>query len=691
MSSVNLETDLIKLKGIGDARARVLSDVGLNKVAELIDYWPRRYVDFSNVSNISELTPGNVTLKVKLLRIDGRWGKNRSIHISEGVFADSTGKIKIVFFNQPFRLNYFKSNLEYFLSGEFKFSGGGLGIANPIVEVAGGGAGINTARILPIYPERKGLGSGLMRQLIAQLKPVFEDLSETLPSEIINGNKLIGYSEALWQLHSPDSTIELQQARRRLAFEELFILQLALLGNKTSSKGLKAPEIKFDLGVVKGILERLNFSLTDDQRASAWQILQDLEKSEPMNRMLLGDVGSGKTIVAALAGAGAAIAGVQVAILAPTEVLARQHFTTFSKLLEPLLCDNIKVGLLVGSLKKAEKQKILSEVKSGKVNFIIGTHAIIQDTVEFNHLGLVVVDEQHRFGVEQRKALSKKVGAGKFPHVLTMSATPIPRSLALVLYGEMQRSVIKSKPAERLVIETKLVPGASKKMIWDKVGLELEAGNAVIFVCPAISEAEAETIDTGRVAAEKIYKELAKKSIARKFGLGLLHGKLKSEQKDNIMEEFMSGDINILVSTTVIEVGVDVPRATVMVIEGAEFFGLAQLHQLRGRVGRSNKQSYCYLVPTGTNIPDRLRYFERNDNGFKLAEYDLAQRGPGQIYGKMQSGALDLRMIDTGDINDMSLVELSRSEAKRVVAKKIELSATIKDKIAKHQGLEILN
>ena len=687
---LSLSSKLEDLNGVGPTKAKLLREVGLNTASDLLDYWPRRYIDYSNLTLIKDIQPGLVTLKVQIIRIKGRWARGRAMHLTEAVVEDSEGdRMPVIWFNQPFRQNYFKDGQKYYLSGQFKVDSGHLNLTNPSVEPVRELEQINTSRIVSVYPEKSDLSSVLLRSLLIQLKDVSKQIPETLPREILEEFKLIAKSDAIWQLHRPDSMQALELAKNRLAFEELFTLQIAVQKNKQFIQKLSAPQIKFSLKDTKKLLAGLRFKLTDDQRGTAWQILQDLEKSEPMNRMLMGDVGSGKTIVAAIATLQAIKAGWQVAILAPTEVLARQHFEGFKQILQPhLKQDTSQIELLVGSLKTKQKRVVLAKIESGDARLIIGTHAIIQESVKFTNLALLIVDEQHRFGVRQRKELQKRVDPNKeqkFPHLLTMTATPIPRSLALILYGELEHSVIKQKPAGRVKIKTELVPGASKQKIFDKLKQELGAGHAAVFVCPAITD----TFDSKRVSAEKIYEQLSKKGWLKKYGIGLLHGKLKPAEKEQVMADFSSGKINTLVSTTVIEVGIDIPRATLMIIEGAEYFGLAQLHQLRGRVGRSNLESFCYLVPVKSDgIPARLRYFSDNSDGFKLAQYDLEQRGPGQIYGKLQSGSLDLRLVD---ITDLSLIKATKQAAKSVIKQKLALSTELKSNIAKHQDLEYLN
>lgn len=677
------EIDLKDLRGIGPANLKLLNEAGINSISELLDYWPRRYVDYSNVTFVKDIQPGLTTIKAKVVNIKARWAKGRAIHLTEAVLEDEKGgRLPVVWFNQPYRVKSFKNDTWYYFSGEFKTSGPSLNLTNPTVEEVKELEQTNTAKIVSIYPEKKGLSSRLIRSLVLQLKNTLAELPESLPEYVLQKNKLLSKAEAIWQIHCPESMQSLQLAIRRLAFEEILTLQLAIQKNKQFIQKLEAPSTEFKLQETKKLVGSLNFKLTDDQRRSAWQILQDLEKQEPMNRMLMGDVGSGKTIVAGLATLQAIKAGKQVVILAPTEVLARQHYKSFQAMLEPL---GSRVELLVASIKPAEKRQLYEQISKGEAGLIVGTHALLQEKVTFKDLALVIVDEQHRFGVNQRKQLQKRIKEGQFPHLLTMTATPIPRSLALILYGELEQSLIRTKPPGRIEVQSTVIPGASKQKVWEKHKEELEKGHAVIIVCPSITDTE----NSARVSAERIFEENSKKAWVKKHGIALLHGRLKAEEKETIMADFSSGKINTLVSTTVIEVGIDIPRATLMIIEGAEYFGLAQLHQLRGRVGRSNLPSYCYLIPANNqSIPARLKYFAEHSDGFKLAEYDLEQRGPGQIYGKLQSGALDLRLVD---VSDFRLIQQAKQSAEEIINKKMTLSTELKANIQKHQDLEYLN
>jgi ATP-dependent DNA helicase RecG len=461
----------------------------------------------------------------------------------------------------------------------------------------------------------------------------------------------------------PYTRRRLELARRRLGFEEVFRLSLASLLNKQENSAEHALAIPFDETLAKDFVGHLDFKLTDSQRKAIWRVYLDLQKEQPMNRMVEGDVGSGKTVVAAMAALMPLAQGWQVALMAPTELLARQHGDTIHQLLKPLgIAD--KAVLLVGSMTPAQKQRARAAIADGSAGFIIGTHAIIQEQVDMHKLALVIIDEQHRFGVGQRKTLMSK--AGHMPHVLSLTATPIPRSLALTLYGELDISVLAEKPSGRLPIKTEIVPPSSRAKLYEHIDAELEAGRQMFVICPLISESD--TLKAQSV--EEVYDRLSKHEFKHRR-VGLLHGRLKAQAKQDIMQAFVNGDLDILVSTTVIEVGVDVPNASIMLIESAERFGLAQLHQLRGRVGRGSDQGYCYLLTTDSGSPSRrLRALESSQDGFRLAELDLELRGPGAIYGVSQHGALDLRIAQ---LEDTKLITEARRSAQEFIDKKENL------------------
>ncbi len=652
---MTLSSEVTALKGVGPELAKQLKAAKINTVGDLIDYLPRRYDDYSHVQSISSIKPGIVTIKAVIKQATGRFVR-RGMHITEAIASDDTGSVRLVWFNQPYRSASIKAGSAYYISGDFQLRRQHLSIMNPSAELVSDFP-VNTARIVPVYRETKGLKSNRLRKLIKETVPLIRSLPETLPVWLIKDQKLLSYAEAYEALHFPKSSVQLEKARRRFGFEEVFQLSLASLLNKYELLHEKALSIPFDEDLARQFVSNLPFKLTDDQRKTVWQIYLDMQKTSPMNRLVEGDVGSGKTVVATMAALMAMHAGFQVALMAPTELLARQHADTIYQLLLPLgLAD--RLTLLVGSLKPAQKKSAHGRIKKGDVGFIVGTHALIQDKVDMHRLGLVIIDEQHRFGVDQRNALQAK--AGHMPHVLSMTATPIPRSLALTLYGELDISAIKTKPPGRSPVITKLCSPNSRAQLYKEIDSEIEQGRQVFMVCPLISESDSMSVRS----VEEAYKQIANKEFKHRR-VGLLHGKMKVDEKESVMQMFVNHELDILVATTVIEVGVNVPNASVMLIENAERFGLAQIHQLRGRVGRSDYQGYCYLVMGDSSAPSqRLRALESSNDGFKLAELDLQIRGPGAIYGTFQHGALDLRIAQ---LTDTKLIISARKAAQRFI------------------------
>ena len=658
---MTFESPLTDVKGIGPELAKKFSILGLRSVRDVMYNYPRRYDDYSNVQPISKIKPGVVTIKAVIKQAKGRYAR-RGLHITEAVASDDTGSVRVIWFNQPYRAAALKNDQDYYISGEFALKAQRLSIMNPSVELVSTFP-VNTARIVPIYKETKGFKSVQIRKAVQQVLPLIRQLPETLPKWIVDHYKLIGHAEAVETMHFPESAGALVAARQRLGFEEVFGLTLAALLNKYELLHEEAIAIPFNEQLAKDFVGHLPFTLTDAQRKTVWQIYQDMQKTQPMNRLVEGDVGSGKTVVAAMAAVMAMQQGFQVGLMAPTELLARQHAETIYELLKPLGMSE-EVGLLVGGLKPAQKKQAQTRIKAGDVRFIIGTHALIQDKVDMHNLGLIVVDEQHRFGVEQRKALQAK--AGHAVHVLNMTATPIPRSLALTLYGELDISVIDVKPAGRKVIQTKIVSPNSRKQLYEKIESELDAGRQMFVVCPLVAESDV----LPAKSAEQTYEDF-RKGPFKHSRIGLLHGKMKPEDKDTVMQQFANHELDILVATTVIEVGVNVPNATVMLVENAERFGLAQIHQLRGRVGRSEHQGYCYLMMGDSSEPSRrLRALESSSDGFALADLDLEIRGPGAIYGTMQHGQLDLRIAK---LTDVKLIAAARRAAQEFIDRGDEL------------------
>jgi ATP-dependent DNA helicase RecG len=678
---MQLDSDVSSIKGVGDVAARQFSQLGILTAGSLINYYPRRYDDFSEVSPINRLKPGMVTVRASIKQAAGRYVR-RGLHITEAVASDPTGSVRLLWFNQPYRATSLKRNSEYFISGNFELSHQRFAIMNPSIELVSDFP-LNTARIVPIYRETKGLSSRQIRTALNQLLPLIRTMPETLPAWINDSYHLISYAEAIEYVHFPESNEQLARARQRLGFEEVFSLSLASLLNKYEIMSEHAPPVPFEELIAKTFVRHLPFKLTDAQRKTIWQIYLDMQKSYPMNRLVEGDVGSGKTVVAVMAAVMVLHHGHQVAFMAPTDILARQHATTLTQLLKPLGFDG-SVGLLVGSLSVAQKKRAHQAITQGHMRFIVGTQALIQDKVDVKNLELIIIDEQHRFGVEQRKTLVAK--AGHMPHVLNLSATPIPRSLALTLYGELDISVLDHKPSGRLPVQTEICSPNSRPQLYSRICRELQGGQQMFVVCPLIVESDLVKVNS----VEKVYEQLSKHDF-KEFKVGLLHGKMKSEDKNNIMQTFIDHEIDILVTTTVIEVGVDIPNANIMLIESAERFGLAQIHQLRGRIGRGTHQGYCYLMMSDSQTPpSRLRAVERSNDGFKLAELDLSLRGPGAIYGTLQHGQLDLRVAQ---LSDLKLISQARTAAQLFIDKheKLRQYSELHDRIKRLRAVTNLD
>lgn len=635
---MNRESRLETIKGVGVKTAEILASAGLHTVSDLLTFFPRTYEDYSNVTTIAALLPGKVSLKGRFEQVSTRRVR-RGMSVTEATLIDETGKVAVVWFNQSYRVAQIQKNDEFLVSGEFGLQRGRYQLTNPSVELADHEAA-SSGRIVPVYRQVGGLKSTMVRKLLFELRPLMLALPETLPSVLVKHENLMSYADAVHALHFPSSGTELNAAKDRMGFEELLALLLAAQQNRDANEALAAHEIVFSAADAKDFVSHLPFQLTDAQRIAAWEAIQNLASGMPMNRLLQGDVGSGKTVVAGLVAYIAHKAGFQSALLAPTELLASQHAETLASLLAPF---EVSVGLLTGSVKASAKKLLKAQIASGLVHVVVGTHALLEDDVGFARLGFVVIDEQHRFGVEQRQKLLLK--SDKMPHMLAMTATPIPRSLQLTVYGELDISLLSEKPKNRQPIETHIISPNSRAQMYTAVEQQIIAGRQVYVVCPRIEEGVDE------LASVQAELKRLKGSVFKNYRLGLLHGKLKSDEKNAVMQSFAAGEIDVLVSTTVVEVGVDAPNATAIIIEGAERFGLAQLHQLRGRVGRSDLRSFCYLVTSTSQAPSRrLRELERSNDGFYLAEKDLELRGPGEIYGRMQHGELNLnfaRITDT--------------------------------------------
>ncbi len=705
-STLTLETDIRYLKGIGEKRSQALRDVGVEKLIDLLYYAPIKYIDRSTVVSVARLKRNwwEFSYKSSAVTFIGRVVDKKILVSSSGkeileiVIDDGTGKLSCTWFN---KIEYFKRQFDIgdlvAVFGKPVTFKGKINLVHPEFDFLTEADSINihTGRIVPVYPSTSklkslGLNTLKLREMISEVINNYIDyVEETLPEKILAKYNLVPLNLAIKSIHFPETHIDLQLALKRLKFEELFFLQLLLARKhyelKHFEKGISFKKIG---DLVHGFSKILPFKLTEAQRRVIREIWNDMKSDRPMNRLLQGDVGSGKTIVALIAMLIAVDNGYQSAFMAPTEILAEQHYATFLSLLDSL---PVKVRLLTGSLKPKEKKEILNEIENGEAQIIIGTHALIQERVNFKNLGLVVIDEQHRFGVMQRASLIEK---GYNPDVLIMTATPIPRTLAFTLYGDLDVSIIDEMPKKRKV-KTEVLPDTERERVYEFIRAKLKEGHQAYIVYPLIEESEKLDLES----AIENYIRL-KNEVFPEFSVGLIHGKMPGTERQEIMLAFKEGKIQILVATTVIEVGIDIPNATIMVIENAERFGLAQLHQLRGRIGRGEKQSYCFLIVKSNLVRktsnDALFEYEVNDevkaiervkiiastmDGFKIAEKDLELRGPGEFFGTKQSGFIKFKFADIS--KDRELLELARSEAFAIIKEDPDLSKPEHSKLRK--------
>ena len=651
---MNLNSSLEKVKGVGEKTLEKLESAGLRTVGDILSFFPRKYEDFASFTKLGEIQPGKVLFKARAEKVSLRRVR-RGMTLVEAILTDGEEKVKAIWFNQPYRVSQLQSGDEFYFSGDFEFQYNRYQITNPRVmkreELPKGEnfAG-EDGEIVPIYRQIRGLKTEIVRKILLELRPMMEILPETLPAKIVAREGLISRSEAVKWIHFPPSSEKFDLALKRLAFEEIFEIIFAAKLNKIENEKLDGYEIPFDLSAVKKFTENLPFDLTNSQRMASWEIIQDMKNGTPMNRLLQGDVGSGKTMVAAISVLNAVRAGFQVAVLAPTEILASQLAENFEKSLRG---QEIRVAFLSGSVKGKARKTLYEKLEAGEIDILVGTHAIIQEKVKFSRLGLVVIDEQHRFGVAQRQKILEK-SAQKMPHLLAMTATPIPRSLQLTLFGDLSVSILREKPKGRKPILTEVISPVSRASMISKIKEEISKGRQAFVIVPAISESSNDEIKSVETEFKRLKREFSKLKI------GQLHGKMKPEEKDSVMSDFLAKKFDILLSTTVIEVGVDVPNASVIVIENADRFGLSQLHQLRGRVGRGGGDAFCFLAMSSTaKPPARLKEIEKTDDGFVLAEKDLELRGPGEIYGKAQSGELRLEFASLGDTATISRAQNS--------------------------------
>lgn len=674
---MELSLPIGKLSHVGPVYARRLARMEIHTLSDLLYHFPHRYDDFRLISKIVNAQAGEtLTIQGKLVQIKNEYLKNRKV-IQKGLVEDDTGNIEVVWFNQPFLTRTLKSDDNVSLSGTVSALGRKLHIESPVYEKLENFPTIHTGRLVPIYPETSTISSKWIRNRIAHLLPLV-DFEEFFPDELLSKYKFMEIKTAMKAIHFPNTPEEAKTARQRFAFEELLLLHLGVLSRKKSWKSTQiCQEIKIPEQELSRFIGSLPFKLTHSQRVSLEEVLHDLRGSTPMNRLLEGDVGSGKTVIAATAAFVVAKNGLQTAVMAPTQILAAQHYQTLQKLLEPY---GTMMQLITGGQKNL-KSKILNRKSDDKVDVVVGTHALMQKSVTFDKLAFVVIDEQHKFGVEQRAALLSKMPNGCTPHILTMTATPIPRTVALTLYGDLDLSAINELPPGRQKITTWVVPPYKREGAYGWIRQQIQAGSQAFIVCPLIEESEHESMKQVKAAAAE-FKRLSEK-VFPDLKLGLLHGRMKPKDKDEAVEKFRSWEIDILVSTPVVEVGIDIPNATIMVVEAAERFGLAQLYQLRGRVGRGEKKSYA-LIFTEQNSPfiiNRLKALEEKKSGAELAELDLRLRGPGEVFGTKQHGFLELRVAS---FSDFELIKRTHEEAEDLFSK-LENYPKLCDKLTTNQ------
>ncbi len=641
---MELEDKITSLKGVGKITNNKLKKINIETIGDLLTHYPRKFEDRSKILNIENIElEENSLMRVKVIK-EGIVIRNRTVSITKILFKDDTGEIEGIWFNMPYIKNEFKMNDKFYIYGKVKSNKKGLQIENPEFCREDDCNKLSIGRIVPIYDTKAGISQKLLRKLIYQSLELVGEVEDYLPTAILNETGLIGKSEAIKGIHYPIENNEYLKSRERLVFDEVFILSKALREIKTL-KRVKS-KIKIENYGYEEIISQLKFKLTYSQKKVIDEIIEDIKGGNLLNRLIQGDVGSGKTIVCVIISYILIKNGYQVALMAPTEVLAKQHYESITELYGRL---NINTVILTGSQRVKEKRENLEKIKDSKYKMIIGTHALIQDKVEYNNLGLVITDEQHRFGVKQRTTLTEK---GNLPHTLVMTATPIPRTLGIIIYGDLDISIINELPPNRKEVETYKVTSSYRERLNNFVISEISKGRQCYIICPLVEETE----KAKGIAVESYVDEILKGNLGG-LKIGTLHGKMKNDYKNEVMKKFNDREIDVLISTTVIEVGINVPNATLMIIEDAHKFGLSQLHQLRGRVGRGSNKSYCILISDrkSKKTKERLDVICNNTDGFKISEKDLEIRGTGDFFGTRQHGIPEFKI--TNMFTDMEIIK----------------------------------
>jgi ATP-dependent DNA helicase RecG len=649
-----LSSPVSSLPSVGPKQQQRLERLEIRTVQDLLFHLPRRYDDTRDLVTLAQIRPGEVaTARVRVRNANARRSPRKGMVLVEAVVEDDEGKASAVWFNQPYIARQLSAGTEVVLSGKVEASRSGLTFRNPKFEKVTAQQH-HVGLLAPVYPETDGVSSKYLRSLVEPLLTIADSVADVLPPDLRKKEGLLSIRDALVAVHHPETDAQAEAGRERIAFEELFMLQLAAQRARRRRLDAAGAQVPYEVEVAKEFTSTLPFKLTDGQRIAAHEILTDMAGTGPMNRLLQGDVGSGKTVVAAMAARMAHVAQYQTVVMAPTEILARQHYKTLSDLLEP---HGMHVRLLVGGVSGRARREIVDGLSGGQDPVLVGTHALIEDDVTFARLGLIVVDEQHRFGVVQRQRLRRK--SAEMPNFLAMTATPIPRSLALTMYGDVNVSEIREMPPGRLPIITRVVSTTQREAAYDFIRQQVAAGRQAFVICPLIEESD----KLGAKSAVAEHEHLST-NVFPDLNVELLHGRMSGKEKEQRMSRFVKGDADILVATSVVEVGVDVPNATVMVIEGAERFGLAQLHQFRGRVGRAHHQSHCLLFASSNDEEGsaRLETVAATNSGFALAELDLRMRGAGDVGGLRQHGLPEMRAADLLDVAMLQRVRAAASE-----------------------------